>query len=264
MNYHTDITNSPPQFIDTHCHLDFQRMGNIGQVLTTSHAANITTFVVPSVNYKNWEQVLTLSQVHSSIYGALGIHPYFIESNNYLEQLASLATLNRSNIVAIGEIGLDGTIDCPMDIQLTVLKPQLALAKSLNLPIICHAHKAYDLLLKQLRHYKLSRGGVIHGFSGSLVQAQEFLKLGFYLGVGGVITYERAQKTRRVFSQLPLESLLLETDSPDMPLSGLQGLANHPKNIPLIAQQLGLLLQVSIDDVARITTDNARKLFCIE
>jgi len=249
------------QLIDTHCHLDFERMGEIDTVLSTSLRANVSAFVIPSVNHTNWQRVLTLSLQYPSIYCALGIHPYFIESDNYLEQLESVATLNRSNIVAIGEIGLDGTIECPMTTQLEVLKPQLALAKKLNLPVICHAHKAYDVLLKQLRLYQLSRGGVIHGFSGSLVQAREFLKLGFYLGVGGVITYERAQKTRQVFSQLPLASLLLETDSPDMPLSGQQGLVNHPKNIPLIASELALLLQRPVADVERITSENARRLF---
>jgi len=236
-------------------------MGHIDDVIATSQTVNVNSFIIPSVNHTNWQRVLTLSLQYPSIHCALGIHPYFIEENNYLEQLESLAMLNRSHIVAIGEIGLDGTIDCPMETQLAILKPQLALAKQLNLPVICHAHKAYDVLLKQLRQYQLPRGGVVHGFSGSLVQASEFIKLGFYLGVGGVITYERAQKTRNVFSQLPLTSLLLETDSPDMPLSGQQGRVNHPKNIALIARQLASLLQTSVDDVERITSTNACQLF---
>jgi len=248
-------------FIDTHCHLDFDKMGVIDEIINVSAAAFVNQFIVPSVNYKNWHDVIALSKQYPSIECALGIHPYFINDNNYISELETLAKENRDNIVAIGEIGLDGNIDCSMSIQLDVLKPQLALAKSLNLPIICHAHKAYDLLLKQLRLVKLERGGVIHGFSGSLVQANEFIKLGFYLGVGGVITYERARKTRYVFSQLPLDFLLLETDSPDMPLSGLQGQNNHPKNIPAIAKQLSLLLNCSVNEVARVTTINANKLF---
>lgn len=250
-------------FIDTHCHLDFERMGDVNQIIADSALVGVNRFIVPSVDHKNWQDVLTLSNTYSSIDCALGIHPYFIGDNNYLDELEILATDNRDKIVAIGEIGLDGSLDCPMSVQLEILIPQLALAKSLELPVICHAHKAYDLLLKQLRLFKLSRGGVIHGFSGSLVQAKEFLKLGFYLGVGGVITYERAQKTRNVFSQLPLESLLLETDSPDMPLSGQQGLVNHPRNIPLIAQKLCLLQQQSIENVIDITNKNVRNLFNI-
>ena len=250
-----------PNFIDTHCHLDFERMGTIEQVINESRLVNVTRFIVPSVSANNWNNVLDLSKAHPQIDCALGIHPYFISDENYIHELEILATANREHIVAIGEIGLDGSIDCPMTTQLEVLKPQLALAKLLDLPIICHAHKAYDVLLKQLRIFKLAKGGVIHGFSGSLVQANEFIKLGFYLGVGGVITYERAKKTRSVFNQLPLECLLLETDSPDMPLSGLQGQANHPKNIPAIAHQLSQLLECSVSDVASITTNNANQLF---
>lgn len=248
-------------FIDTHCHLDFERMGDINQIIADSALVGVNHFVVPSVNHQNWNDVLNLAKTHSSIDCALGIHPYFISDNNYLERLELLAVNNRDNIVAIGEIGLDGSIDCPMSVQLEILIPQLALAKSLNLPVICHAHKAYDVLLKQLRLFKLVKGGVIHGFSGSLVQAKEFIKLGFYIGVGGVITYERAMKTRKVFSQLSPKHLILETDSPDMPLSGLQGSINHPQNIPIIAQHLSLLLKCSIDDIANITTNNTKKLF---
>jgi len=253
-----------PNFIDTHCHLDFEKMGDVEQIIKQSALVNVNQFIVPSVNYANWNAVLTLSKTFPAIECALGIHPYFISDNNHLTELETLAKNNKDSIVAIGEIGLDGSIDCPMSVQLEVLKPQLALAKALYLPVICHAHKAYDVLLKQLRLFKLPRGGVIHGFSGSLIQAKEFLKLGFYLGVGGVITYERAKKTRTVFSTLPLECLLLETDSPDMPLSGQQGQVNRPCNIPLVAQQLGLLQQQPIERVAEITNDNAKKLFNLQ
>lgn len=253
-----------PHFIDTHCHLDFEKMGDVDLIIKKSALVNVNQFIVPSINYTNWNDVLTLSKKFPAIECALGIHPYFISDNNHINELEVLAKSNKGSIIAIGEIGLDGSIDCPMSAQLEVLKPQLALAKALDLPIICHAHKAYDVLLKQLRLFKLPRGGVIHGFSGSLMQAKEFLKLGFYLGVGGVITYERAKKTRAVFSQLPLECLLLETDSPDMPLFGQQGQANHPCNIPSIAQQLSLLQQKSIDKVAEITNANANKLFNIQ
>jgi len=255
------MNDSSISFIDSHCHLDFNSMGDIDKVIAVSAAQGVHRFVVPSVSHKNWYKVLELSRNHSQISCALGVHPYFIEANNRLDQLASLAREQREHIVAIGEIGLDGAIDCPMETQLQVLKAQLSLAKALDLPIICHAHKAYDVLLKQLRSYRLTRGGVIHGFSGSLVQASAFLSLGFYIGVGGVITYQRSQKTRNVFSQLPLSSLILETDSPDMPLSGQQGQTNHPKNIPLIAQHLAALLNTTTAEVARVTSANANALF---
>jgi len=248
-------------FIDTHCHLDFCRMGDVSDVIKQCVDANVTQFIVPSVDANNWQRVLALSLAHRNIYSALGVHPHFLSENNQLDRLTKLATTQRNNIVAIGEIGLDGQIETSQIQQIDVLKYQLGLAKTLALPVICHGHKSLDTLLKYLRLYRLPKGGVIHGFSGSLVQANEFIKLGFLIGIGGVITYERAQKTRRTVAQLPLASLLLETDSPDMPLSGQQGRVNHPKNIPLIAQELASLHGTTIDNIGRQTSENAKRLF---
>ncbi len=248
-------------FIDTHCHLDLSQMGEIDTVLAHSADAGVCQFIVPSVDASNWQKTLDLSAQYTNIYCGLGVHPHFLNDDDQLPMLIKLATNERENIVAIGEIGLDGAIDWPQHLQVDVLKQQLALAKSLELPVICHGHKALDILLKYLRLYQLPKGGVIHGFSGSLVQAKEFIKLGFYIGIGGVITYERAQKTRRTVAQLPLASLLLETDSPDMPVSGFQGQVNHPKRIPIIAQHLSELHNTSVDFIAEITTNNAKQLF---
>lgn len=248
-------------FIDTHSHLDFDRIGDLERVLVQSSAANVCQFIVPSVNADNWQRVLELSKEHTAIYAALGVHPYFLSDDNQLEQLAELATEQRVNIVAIGEIGLDGSLDISLDTQLTVLKQQLKLAKVLELPVICHGHKAYDALLKQLRIYKLLRGGVIHAFTGSLQQAQAFIELGFYIGVGGSITYPRGHKLRKIIEQLPRNRLLLETDSPDMPLHGFQGQANSPHHIPLIAEILAQSLEISVPQVAHLTSKNAQSLF---
>ncbi len=258
------MPNTPkfaPYYIDSHCHLDFAAMGDIASLLQQCMQTGVAQFIVPSVDVNNWQKVLQLGLVHPQVHVALGIHPYFLSDNNHFVHLVRLATEHRSSIVAIGEIGLDGSIDVSAQQQLEILKQQLDLASELDLPIICHAHKAYDPLLKQLRRIKLTRGGVVHGFSGSLVQANEFIKLGFKLGVGGVITYARAQKTRRLFSELPLECLLLETDSPDMPLSGLQGQVNTPLNIVRIGVCLGELRQQSEADIASATTLNCQLLF---
>ncbi|MCG7530837.1 TatD family hydrolase [Psychrobium sp. MM17-31] len=248
-------------FIDTHCHLDFDRIGDLNDVLSQSNAENVRQFVVPSVNADNWQRVLELSKVHTAIYAALGVHPYFLSDDNQLNELGKLATAQRDNIVAIGEIGLDGALDISLETQLSVLKPQLKLAKELALPVICHGHKAYDALLKQLRIYQLPRGGVIHAFAGSLQQATAFIDLGFYIGVGGSITYPRGHKLRSVIEQLPHDRLLLETDSPDMPLHGFQGQVNFPHRIPLIAQILADTLDMSVTQVAYLTSKNAKSLF---
>ncbi|MDP2561802.1 TatD family hydrolase [Psychrobium sp. 1_MG-2023] len=251
------------EFIDSHCHLDFERLGSVDTVLAAALEQDVSAFVVPSVSAHNWRKVLKLTQTYPQLYGALGIHPYFLESDNKLAELIALASASRNDIVAIGEIGLDGTIEVPINEQLDVLVAQLKLAKTLELPVICHAHKAYDPLLKQLRRFKLPRAGVIHGFSGSLVQANEFIKLGFKLGLGGVITYPRAQRLASTVTALELEHFLLETDSPDMPLYGQQGQLNTPVNIPRIAHAIAKLKQVSLADVANITSQQSRALFAL-
>jgi len=248
------------ELIDSHCHLDFARLGNVEEVLAQANHADVKQFVVPSVDKNNWRQVLKLSKQHYQIHAALGIHPYFLCADNQITRLEQLARNQHRSIVAIGELGLDGSIDAPLEQQLSVLLPQLKLASELDLPVICHAHKAYDPLLKQLRRYSL-KGGVVHGFSGSLVQAQEFIKLGFKLGVGGVITYPRAKKTRGVIADVGLEHIVLETDAPDMPIYGCQGQVNTPANLTAIAQALAQLTEQSVADVARITSCNSRELF---
>jgi len=247
--------------IDSHCHLDFARLGDLELVLAQADNVGVAHFVVPSVDKNNWLDVLSLSKRYPQIDVALGIHPYFLSADNQVSQLERLAHQQRDNIVAIGEVGLDGIIDVSLEQQLSVLIPQIKLASELDLPLICHAHKAYDPLLKQLRRFKVNAGGVIHGFSGSLVQAQAFIKLGFKLGVGGVVTYQRAKKTRAVFSDVGLDHLVLETDSPDMPIYGRQGQVNTPSNIKEIAVELAALTEASIEQVAQITTKNSRKLF---
>ncbi|NRA82771.1 MAG: TatD family hydrolase [Gammaproteobacteria bacterium] len=249
-------------FIDSHCHLDFSN--NISHLIAQAQQVGVSRFVVPSVNYNNCSTVLALSQQYSAVACAFGIHPHFIQSDNKLSSLTKLATAQRNNIVAIGEIGLDGAIATDLTIQIELLVKQLKLAKELDLPVICHAHKAYDPLLKQLRIIKLKRGGVIHGFSGSLVQANEFIKLGFKLGIGGVITYPRANKIRTTVSQLSLENIMLETDSPDMPLFQQQGKPNAPVNIPIIAQTISELMEIDLAQVASQTNCNTTTLFSLD
>jgi len=257
-------TTNLRSYIDSHCHLDFARLGKLGQIISDAKAVGVNVFIVPSVDQHNWSKVLTLSKCYREIHPALGIHPYFLQADNHLEQLIELATTERNQIVAIGEIGLDGSIETPLHQQLEVLVPQLKLASDLELPVICHAHKAYDPLLKQLRRIKLTRGGVVHGFSGSAVQANEFIKLGFKLGIGGVITYPRANKIRTLVSQLDLANMVLETDAPDMPLHGQQGQVNTPANIPVIAQTVSELTGADLTTVAASTTANCHQMFLLQ
>jgi TatD DNase family protein len=156
----------------------------------------------------------------------------------------------RNQIVALGEIGLDKAIDVDVNLQLQVFKSQLAIASDFNLPIIVHHRHSHNEIIQTLKQCRFSGGGIIHAFSGSLHEALTYQEMGFKLGIGGLITYARAQKTRQVVGQLPLELLVLETDAPDMPLAGKQGQRNTPENLPLILAELSKLRTESQDEIA--------------
>jgi TatD DNase family protein len=165
--------------------------------------------------------------------------------------------------VAIGECGLDAAITTSLAIQLPVFEAQLCLATELGLPIIIHCRRSHNELTSLLKRNKLPPGGVIHAFSGSYEMAKQYWDMGFYLGIGGTITYERAHKTREAVKRMPLDALLLESDAPDMPLAGKQGQRNSPEHIPLIAQALAELRGESVQLIAEQTTRNAQTLFKI-
>ncbi|MEH6575864.1 MAG: TatD family hydrolase [Amphritea sp.] len=254
------------KLIDTHSHLDFPAFKDeIDAVLARARAQGVAQFVVPGVNGDNWSAVLSLCERKQGLYPALGIHPCFL-SGEHREDLQRLDSLleSKCEIVAVGEIGLDLFMpEADLDQQLSVLKRQLEIAHSHNKPVLLHVRKAHDQMLKQLRHYRLPRAGIVHAFSGSEQQALEYLKLGFKLGVGGSVTYERARKLRRLVVNLPLESFVLETDSPDMPLCGYQGQVNYPERVAIVLQQLAVLRQESINKLAEVTTATAVQLLSL-
>lgn len=233
--------------VDSHCHLDFSDFNNdLITVLKRARDKGILHFLVPGIGAKNWPAVLALAKLHDGIYPALGIHPYFLNDFDVGDlQLLEQYLATEPNIVAVGECGLDKTLDFPFEQQVQICKQQLLLAKQYNLPVILHCRKAHNELIKLLQQVQLPRAGVIHGFSGSTQLAKQYIKLGFKLGIGGVITYPRAMKTRQAVTELPLSSLLLETDSPDMPISGYQGIRNEPANITKILHSLAGLRQES-------------------
>lgn len=245
------------QLIDTHCHLDFPELADdIDNVLNRARSHGVAGFVVPGVSEPHWSRLLRLCAGHADLYPALGLHPCFDHPN--LE--SSLRRLerelqNRSELVAVGEIGLDLFIPAAdLDAQLAVLRPQLELAKTYQKPVLLHVRKAHDQMLKQLRQLKLERAGVVHAFSGSEQQARAYLKLGFRLGIGGSVTYERATKLRKLVAELPLESFVLETDSPDMPLLGYQGQVNYPERVANVAAAIARIRQQPLTEIAGVTT----------
>ncbi|MFT6388683.1 MAG: TatD DNase family protein, partial [Cellvibrionaceae bacterium] len=171
--------------------------------------------------------------------------------------------LSQEKCVAVGECGLDALIESGLDKQQAIFEQQIQIACKLELPLIIHVRKTHNETLKLLSHYRPKAGGVIHGFTGSVDLAQRYWSLGFYLGIGGSITYPRANKTRKTVKGMPLESLLLETDAPDMPLSGFQGEPNSPLRLPDIAHALAELRQDTFESICHVTTENSRQLFML-
>ncbi|MDR0807043.1 MAG: TatD family hydrolase [Enterobacteriaceae bacterium] len=254
-----------PAFIDTHCHFDFPPFVNHEeQSLQLAAESGVDRMVIPAVSSAMFVGIVRLSDQYPMIYGALGLHPLYVDSHRdeHLAQLQQMLAQRSDKVVAVGEIGLDDYMETPQsERQLWLLSEQLKLANRYDLPVILHSRRTHDKLAKLLRQTKQARTGVIHGFSGSLAQAQAFVRLGYAIGVGGVITYERAQKTRQVMAQLPLSSLLLETDAPDMPLAGFQGQPNRPERIKLIFEQLCQLRSESAEQIARQIYANTQALF---
>ncbi|MBI3309818.1 MAG: TatD family hydrolase [Serratia liquefaciens] len=252
-------------FTDTHCHFDFPPFsGQERESLALAEQAGVRRIIVPTVTADRFARVLKLAHDYPPLFAALGLHPLYIEQHQEaeLEQLATLLAGRPPKLVAVGEIGLDLYRENPQfERQQRVLKAQLKLAKEYDLPVILHSRRSHDQLAAMLRRADVPRRGVVHGFAGSLSQAQAFIRLGYYIGVGGTISYERAQKTRSVMAQLPLTSLLLETDAPDMPLAGYQGQPNRPERAVEVFQTLCQLRSESPDDIAAQLQHNAHALF---
>lgn len=253
------------RLIDTHCHFDFPPFtGNETDALKAAQSRGVESLIVPAICAERFEPVIALSRQYSAIYAALGLHPIYISQHNdeSLSQLTRCLQHAPDKLVAVGEIGLDDYIENPeMPRQIDVLQQQLRLAKGHDLPVILHSRRTHDALAQQLRRMGLPRTGVVHGFSGSLEQAKTFIKLGYYIGVGGVITYERAQKTRKTVAALPLSSLVLETDAPDMPLSGFQGQPNRPERIVDVLSALSRIRPEPKEQIAEQIYLNTRRLF---
>ncbi len=256
-----------PAFVDTHCHFDFPPFaGNEAHSLALAEAAGVEKIIAVSVAASRFAQVMALAERWPPIYAALGLHPMAVAEHDdqALAALESALRQRHPRVVALGETGLDLYIENPrFERQQALLDEQLRLARDYDLPLILHSRRTHDKLLQQLRRYALPRTGVIHGFAGSEQQALAFIRAGYFIGVGGTITWPRANKTRNAIARLPLTSVLLETDAPDMPLQGRQGEPNRPERIKQIWQCLCELRDEPPEQIAVTVRDNTRRLFGI-
>ncbi|MFD0706863.1 metal-dependent hydrolase [Photorhabdus luminescens] len=252
-------------FIDTHCHFDFSPFcGDEQRSLRLAAQVGVDKIVVPAISRANLQRVSELAHSYPAIYAALGLHPLYIDQHQeaHLADLEHFLKQKHEKLVAVGEIGLDLYMaESQFEKQKALLCDQLRLAKHYELPVILHSRKSHDQMAAILRRINLPRTGVVHGFAGSLSQAEAFIRLGYYIGVGGTITYERAQKTRCVMAELPLTSLVLETDAPDMPLFGFQGEPNRPERVAGVFALLCELRRESPDEIANQLYHNSIELF---
>ena len=249
-------------WIDTHCHLDFNPLKtNISSVINEARKNRVDAIIIPSVDLGNISRVIELSDRYRECYYALGFHPMFLEKIDPHDLEILNKYIIKYNPVAIGEIGLDLFVRKDnLEVQEYYFSNQLQLAQTFNLPVIMHVRSAIDLVLKHLRRVKV-RGGIVHAFNGSFQQAQQLINLGFKLGFGGAMTNPRATHLQNLAKSLPIESIVLETDAPDMPPYWLQdGAYNQPSEIARIGHffsDLRGLNSLEFADIIRVNTMQA-------
>ena len=245
--------------IDSHCHLDFRCFDHDRrEVLDNCKKLGIDTIVIPGTQASQWQKQINLCHVYPQLRFSLGLHPYFLNSFEpaHLVTLINLLEQQQNKVLALGEIGLDQHIEVDWKLQIHVFEQQLMIAEKQSLPVILHHRNSHNELIRILKITQFSHGGIVHAFSGSLQVAQTYIDLGFKIGVGGGITYPRANKTRKTIAQLPLNSLVLETDAPDMPLMGKQGQRNSPEYLPEIFECLLALRKETKQEILQACSNN--------
>lgn len=259
--------------IDTHCHLDFPAFnGDRADVLVRAGQAGVGIILNPSIDAANSAQVVDLAEQHETVYAAIGVHPnsstsWAAGSETELNKLAG-----RKKVVAIGEIGLDYYRDsAPQDLQKQAFGRQLELAAQLELPVIVHNREASEDVLSMLLDWQAGlartaspladRPGVLHSFSGDAAMAEKAIAAHFFIGLTGPLTFKNAPELQKMATTLPLENILVETDSPFLSPHPLRGQRNEPARVKLVAEKLAELKGLGLDEVASATTANAQRLF---
>lgn len=252
----------PVTLIDSHSHLDVTQFdADRAQVLARARVAGVTRQVVPAIALETFPKLRALCTAEQGLFPAYGLHPMYLAEHRP-EHLAELRHwIERENPVAVGECGLDFYIEgLNADLQRMYFQRQLELARELDLPVIVHARRALDDVTAAIRRVGNLRG-VVHSFSGSAEQAGQLWKLGFCVGIGGPVTYPRARRLRAMVASMPLEFLLLETDSPDQPLHGHQGARNEPALLTEVCACVAKLRNVEVQAIADASTQNCERLF---
>ena len=250
--------------IDTHCHLDVAAFNpDRATVLERARTSGVAGIVVPGIEACGWDDLSALCATAPDLFPAFGLHPVFTATHSNTDLDLLEARLANQRPVAVGEIGLDFYIkDADRERQQRLFEAQLVLARDAGLPVILHVRKAHDQVLATLKRVRVP-GGTAHAFNGSLSQAQQYIDLGFRLGFGGMLTYERSVKLRGLAQALPIEAMVLETDAPDMVVARHRGERNSPEYLPDCLAALAAVRGEPPAAVAARTTANAREVFGI-
>jgi TatD DNase family protein len=253
------------EMIDTHCHLDMPAFDpDRAQVLQNARAGGVRGIVVPGVTAAGWAGLRALCESEPDLYPAYGLHPVYLGAHRSDDAAMLREYLGQAGTVAVGEIGLDFYVEDPdRQRQQSLFETQLELAREAGLPVILHVRKAHDQVLATLGRIRVP-GGIAHAFNGSRQQADRYIDLGFKLGFGGMLTYERSSKLRALAAGLPAESLVLETDAPDLTVSRHRGERNSPEYLPDCLAALAQVREQTAQELARQTTANARAVLRLE
>lgn len=253
------------QLVDSHVHLDDPAFADDREaVIQRARLAGIGRMVIPAVDAGSWPKIRDLCAVHAGLHPAYGLHPVFLSRHAPEDVGKLLSWLNENRPVAIGEIGLDFHVDgLDRELQRHYFIGQLQLAQERDLPVIVHARGALEEVTLTLRRHGGLRG-VVHSFSGSEQQARQLWAMGFHLGIGGPVTYERAQRLRRIVAQMPIEFLLLESDAPDQPGATHRGERNEPAHVTEVLRCIAALRNAPEAEIAAATSANARRLFGLD
>ena len=248
--------------VDSHSHLDaaeFDR--DRDEVIARARAAGVTRQIGPAVAVEGWPALKAMCESAPGLFPGYGMHPTFLRYHADADLATLREWIERERPCCVGECGLDYYVEgLDLDFQRRLFLGQLELAKEFDLPVVVHALRAVDDVTAALRRTGGLRG-VVHSFGGSPEQAAQLWKLGFHLGIGGPVTYERAKRLRGIVASMPIEFLLLETDSPDQPLSMDRGKRNEPARLVDVASVVAELRGVRIEEIAEATTRNACELF---
>ena len=250
------------QLIDSHSHIDVEEFaGDRPDVLARAREAGVTAQIVPAISVAGWPALAELCTREAGLHPAFGLHPMYLAEHRpeHLDELPKW--LARDGCVAVGECGLDFYVEgLDAEAQRRYFARQLELARDHDLPVVLHARRAVEEVIATLRRVGVA-SGVVHSFSGSAEQARQLFQLGFCIGLGGPITYERANRLRALVRDMPLEHLLLETDSPDQPTARHRGERNEPARLVEVLRTVAELRGEDEGRIAEITTANAKRLF---